>query len=130
MNEFGFEFTVIYGVIVIFGILQIILFFKLWGMTNDVRRISEKIGARTTGTYYQLEKYIWQLLLEGKKDKAIEFLNKDLIETLIKCISQGYSAYAIKDIKDDYRKYYKKLGVPFPEQIEKINTLKDLEQLF
>ena len=37
----GFEFTLIYGVIVVFGILQIILFFKLWGMTNDVRNISK-----------------------------------------------------------------------------------------
>ncbi len=126
----GFEFTLIYGVIVVFGILQIILFFKLWGMTNDVRNISKNIGARTTNTYNQLEKYIWQLLLEGRKDKAIDFLNRDLIETLIKCILQGYSAYAVKEIKDDYRKYYEKLGVPFPEQIEKINTLKDLEQLF
>jgi hypothetical protein len=26
-------------VVIIFGILQIILFFKIWGMTNDVARI-------------------------------------------------------------------------------------------
>lgn len=130
MNEFGFEFTVIYGVIVIFGILQIILFFKLWGMTNDIRRISEKIGAQPIETDSQLEKHVWQLLLEGRKDKAIDFLNRDLIEILLKRISQGYSAYAVKEIKDNYRKYYEKLGVPFPEQVEKINTLKDLEQLF
>ena len=26
-------------VIIVFGILQIILFFKLWGMTNDVKKI-------------------------------------------------------------------------------------------
>lgn len=29
-------------VLVVFGILQIILFFKIWGMTNDVREIKEK----------------------------------------------------------------------------------------
>lgn len=28
-------------VMLIFGILQIVLFFKLWGMTNDVRRLTE-----------------------------------------------------------------------------------------
>lgn len=33
--------TVIVLVAVIFGILQIILFFKLWGMTNDVRKLTE-----------------------------------------------------------------------------------------
>ena len=26
----------VYLIIIVFGILQIILFFKLWGMTNDV----------------------------------------------------------------------------------------------
>lgn len=31
--------TIILG---IFGLLQIILFFKLWGMTNDIREIRDK----------------------------------------------------------------------------------------
>lgn len=43
-------------IIIIFGILQIILFFKLWGMTNDIRDIRDKylnaeekvIGKETT----------------------------------------------------------------------------------
>ena len=29
-------------IICIFGMLQIILFFKLWGMTNDVRKLTEQ----------------------------------------------------------------------------------------
>lgn len=29
-------------VMIVFGILQIILFFKLWGMTNDIRDIKNK----------------------------------------------------------------------------------------
>lgn len=29
-----------------FGILQIILFFKIWGMTNNVKRIWKKIDSR------------------------------------------------------------------------------------
>ena len=31
------------AVMLIFGILQIILFFKLWGMTNDVKRLCATI---------------------------------------------------------------------------------------
>lgn len=31
---------------IIFGVLQIILFFKLWGMTNDVRKIKEEYMRR------------------------------------------------------------------------------------
>jgi hypothetical protein len=30
--------------VAVFGILQIILFFKLWGMTNNVARIKEYVG--------------------------------------------------------------------------------------
>lgn len=29
-------------ILLLFGVLQIILFFKLWGMTNDVRSIKNK----------------------------------------------------------------------------------------
>lgn len=29
----------VYLIIIVFGILQIILFFKLWGMTNDVKTL-------------------------------------------------------------------------------------------
>lgn len=31
-------------VIIVFGVLQIILFFKLWGMTNDVKKIRKAIS--------------------------------------------------------------------------------------
>lgn len=31
------------AVVLVFGILQIILFFKLWGMTNNVKRLCAKI---------------------------------------------------------------------------------------
>ena len=34
--------TFIILIIFIFGILQLILFFKIWGMTNDIREIKEK----------------------------------------------------------------------------------------
>lgn len=29
-------------IVIVFGALQIILFFKVWGMTNDVRKIKNK----------------------------------------------------------------------------------------
>ena len=117
-------------ILIIFGILQIILFFKLWGMTNDVRHISEKIGAQPIDTFPQLEQSIRKLLLEGEKDQAIDLLRSNLVKDLIDYISKGYNYQIINNLKNHYREYYEKFGVPFPEQVEKINTLKDLEQLF
>lgn len=36
--------TIIVALIfIVFGVLQIILFFKMWSMTNDVRRIADKL---------------------------------------------------------------------------------------
>lgn len=43
-------------ILIIFGILQIILFFKLWGMTNDVKAISNKMEAIPMDNYNKLEK--------------------------------------------------------------------------
>ena len=36
-------------VIIVFGILQIILFFKLWGMTNDVKKIKSSLPISLEG---------------------------------------------------------------------------------
>lgn len=38
-------------VIIVFGVLQIVLFFKLWGMTNDVKIIKDKKRAKEL-TFY------------------------------------------------------------------------------
>lgn len=35
--------NIIYIVMLIFGILQIILFFKLWRMTNDIHSMKDKL---------------------------------------------------------------------------------------
>lgn len=35
-------------IMIVFGILQIILFFKLWGMTNDIKAIKNKYLESTT----------------------------------------------------------------------------------
>lgn len=34
--------TIYLVIIAVFGVLQIILFFKIWGMTNDVRKLTNK----------------------------------------------------------------------------------------
>lgn len=37
-------FTFVGIIVIVFGILQIILFFKLWEMTNDVKKIRKAIS--------------------------------------------------------------------------------------
>ena len=38
-------------VIAVFGILQIILFFKIWGMTNDVKDLKNKLESNNKRTF-------------------------------------------------------------------------------
>lgn len=50
-------------ILLVFGVLQIILFFKLWGMTNDIKEIKEKyVGNESDG--------------EPNKDKPIVEITK------------------------------------------------------
>lgn len=43
-------------VFLVFGILQIILFFKVWGMTNDVKKIKNKLYEDDFPAEYLYEK--------------------------------------------------------------------------
>lgn len=47
--------NIIYIVMLIFGILQIILFFKLWGMTNDIRSMKEQSSANNKEMEYYIK---------------------------------------------------------------------------
>lgn len=42
--------TLLAIILIVFGVLQIILFFKIWGMTNDVREIKNKYLSETDKT--------------------------------------------------------------------------------
>ncbi len=55
-NSFIMEYFIIV-LQVIWGILSIILFFKVWGMTNDIKRIADKIAPKENQLpdNYQLE---------------------------------------------------------------------------
>lgn len=39
-------------ILIVFGILQIILFFKIWGMTNDTDKIKRMLNLRNRLTFF------------------------------------------------------------------------------
>lgn len=55
-------------IIVVVSVLQIVLFFKIWKMTNDVRKIKKKIDADLE---IDRTDKIRIALLKGDKQKAI-----------------------------------------------------------
>lgn len=78
-------------IFIVFGILQIILFFKIWGMTNDVSNIKSKLNftnhsllekaeiAGLSGNYQLAKKLLdkgYSKIMEGlKADEASEYYN-------------------------------------------------------
>lgn len=106
--------------IIVFGILQIILFFKLWKMTNDVNKIKDKITNSSTPISI-IKREI------KKKNPDIENILFDSLWSALEYVYENRNKYYI-----DYSsriKYYQKLyeaaGVPFPEDVAAIKTDKD-----
>lgn len=104
-------FTVIIWIVIIFGVLQIILFFKIWGMTNDVKKLSSRFSIPDK---LDLIKEI------HKKNPRIADL---LFDSLYEALSREYLASANYDyVKDQYKMLYRKAGIEFPAVFEAIKN--------
>lgn len=102
-------------VMLVFGVLQIILFFKIWGMTNDVKKISSIFAIPDK---QDLIKEI------HKRNPKIDDL---LFDSLYDALSREYmfTSTGYDYIKDQYKKLYSKAGVEFPAVFEAINNDND-----
>ena len=111
---------------IIVAVLQIVLFFKIWVMTNDVKKIKEKMDADIE--IDRIDK-IRIALLKGDKQKAIELLTDKLATELVKKSSEEFvTPEEIKDIKEKYAKEFAKLGVnELP--IQDVSTQKEINGL-
>jgi hypothetical protein len=69
-------------IMILFGILQIILFFKVWGMTNDMDKIKVKLVDKDERPTYgrmefdALEEIVKKLYYIEKNEDAYDVLNK------------------------------------------------------
>ena len=94
---------------IVVGVLQIVLFFKLWSMTNDVRKIKKKIDADLE---IDRTDKIRIALLKGDKQKAIELLTDKLATELVRKSNEEYmTPDEISALKEKYAKEFLKLGV-------------------
>lgn len=123
-------------IIIVFGILQIILFFKIWGMTNDVKCLKNRfVNIDETEIIWQIRK----LLLKGDKRKAEDLLFNYFMQQLKIALklydSESFVSSKAFDnrltiIKNEFKKYYSQINVPFPSDLENLNTLEDIESIF
>lgn len=96
-------------IIVVVSVLQIVLFFKIWKMTNDVRKIKKKIDADLE---IDRTDKIRIALLKGDKQKAIELLTDKLATELVRKSNEEYmTPDEISALKEKYAKEFLKLGI-------------------
>lgn len=106
--------------LIVFGILQIILFFKLWGMTNNVRKIEEHLlPGCEENSFNVMRREI------KKKNPNIESILFDALWGDLESIycKSDPEKPNFRPIIEHYKKYYEKAGVPFPEEVDSIENI-------
>lgn len=100
-------------VIIVFGVLQIILFFKLWGMTNDVERIKNKLNIDPT---IDIRVYLLKKDYEGAYNA--------IYESFIKEVAKKRDIYTSwKSFKTPYNSLIN-LYKPWFEKVDRISGIK------
>lgn len=103
-------------VFLVFGVLQIILFFKVWEMTNDVRKIKKQFITES-------KEDIVKEIVKGNPDIS-SILFDNMYEDLRNSTQDNYFS-----VVNQYRAYYKRAGVPIPEALEGIKCHNDWRNL-
>lgn len=114
-------------IVAVFAVLQIILFFKLWGMTNDVKEIKETVEINS------LFNSMWEVrraLFKGDKRKAKELLDDAFIsEIMLFTRYQKENFSSIPQIIEYFQKIYDRHEFEMPEELSKLTSRKDAENI-
>lgn len=111
-TDFNFKLNIMYTVLsiilIVFAILQIILFFKVWAMTNNVKEIARKLYC-----FNEPKDNVRKALLLNDKDKAIEILKDAMAQEIVEFVENptGSEYSCLQDIYGKYQNKFEKLGV-------------------
>lgn len=119
-------------VLLIFGVLQIILFFKIWGMTNDVNNIKQKLETKPEDL---LITEAQTKALNGNKMEAFELYQKAFYKSVIELFNKTIKEYGDEDNLDYkerneyYRSEYNKVVKYFSKRTKKLDMELHSEKL-
>lgn len=120
-NDFSSGYTpILIAVLSVWGILEIVLFFKIWGMTNNIKEIKD----------YQINNQrncFRRCRLTGQNDKAAEYLISEFFKKMEWRVGNGDFNH-IEKIQEEVSELEYRLsqcGVNIPEGIKSLKTLGD-----
>lgn len=126
--------TFMYVIIIVAGILQVILFFKVWGMTDDIKAIKKKqvSDAETNDASFALS--IRENMILGNRIIVRESLLRNFLKKLendrYSHSVKRESDFPIEENIEVLKKQLDKIGEPLPEILNSCKTYKDFENIF
>ena len=139
-------------VLLIWGVLQIILFFKVWGMTNDIKALKkDHFNEGTFETNTSLARYLRKNLVLGNMDNVNRILLQDFIDNVESAYgelraygyvtddegNEKYVSLKEQNLKESIRPYvenlqkqFDKIGEELPVYIQRMETFGDYYSLF
>lgn len=113
-------------IVLVFGVLQIILFFKLWGMTNNVRKLTEHFAIGSD--YASIGDKVRLAKMQGRTKEQIQTL---LAENMANEIIEGYNkAGGVEDTVKKWEQIFKNAGIDMPDHLKQIKTYEDVISLY
>ena len=107
-------------IIIIFGVLQIILFFKIWIMTDDVTKIKNTIQAN--GYHNGISPAKFELAM-GNIEKAKELATREFISDIYKIYSN-----VLKSENEEYVKRFNVIEQEYRAKFDNISSFIDFEK--
>lgn len=103
--------------VLVFSVLQIILFFKVWGMTSNVSKIKDSLSILGNAD----DKSNWKrefcvLVASGNKEEAKKLLLREMINTLsfrniVVSENASYREKELNSLNEKYSAYLKTVGL-------------------
>ena len=107
-------------IIIIFGVLQIILFFKIWIMTDDVTKIKNTIQANGYPNGISPAKFE---LAMGNIEKAKELATREFISDIYKI-----SSNVLNSENEEYVKRFNVIEQEYRAKFDNISSFIDFEK--
>lgn len=125
-------------VLIVFAVLQIILFFKIWGMTNDVKAMRKQVApVASTFSVTQVLKESYKgnpnlsnIIFDAVFDEMFDVYNgnKAVYDSVNECWTSDDAS--LEFVSNKYKPLYEKAGIPFPAVFESIKTRDDFKEAF
>lgn len=110
-------------IIIFFAILQIILFFKVWNMTNNVNTIKNHLYPT------DIQRELNKASIKGEKDKIKEILYNSLVEDLTEIVGPNEKMLNTVNVISNYIELYKRYDIEFPDRFKNIEKYADVCQI-